>query len=332
MTGSVLEHYDEIRDRNRRLLMRREREVFEKSPELMRIAQELREIGLSLAACCLNPDIDIDALVDQAKQRTRELHMRREEILTYLGYPSNYLEAVYDCPLCRDTGLVDEKPCRCYHEYKTRLSYKASNLSSSMDKHNFDTFDYGLYSDEALDETHPLYSPGTASLRLYMQSVVRNLKLFIDSGVELGVYLYGSTGVGKTFLCSCLAKYAIDRAKSVRYYSMNHFIEIINSYRFDKEAGREEREDSAKTYRELYETDILILDDLGSELSNRFVISELFSLINERLALEKKTVISSNISPEEISLTFDERIASRIIGEYGLYYIEGRDLRVEKHY
>lgn len=330
MTGSVLEHYDYIKDKNERLLLRREREVFEKSPEMERIAMELREIGLSLAACCLNPEIDIDGLVDEAKERTEELHRRQEEILIYLGYPADYLQNIYDCPLCKDTGLVDERPCKCYHEYKARLSYKASNLSSTMDRHNFDTFDYSLYSDESLDRSHPLYSPETRSLRDYMRAVVNSLKGFIDSGVQLGAYLYGSTGVGKTFLCSCLAKYAIDRFQSVRYYSMNQFIEILNAYKFEKDVDREVREESARAYRELYEVDILILDDLGSELSNRFVIAELFSVINERLGLAKKTVISSNISTQHISDNFDERIASRILGEYDLYYIDGRDLRVHR--
>lgn len=331
MTNSVLEHYNYIKEKNQRLLLKREREVYEKSPELQRIAAELREIGLSLAACCLNPEIDIDKLVDQAKARTEELHQRRKEILLYLGYPEDYLEDIYDCPLCKDSGLIADKPCKCYHEYKTRMSYKASNLSSSIDKHNFDTFNYELYSDRALDRDHPLYSEETRSLREYIRVVVRYLKQFVESRVKLGVYLYGRTGVGKTFLCSCLAKYALDQFKSVRYYSMNQFLEILNSYKFDKEGDREAKADSAKIYKELYEVDILILDDLGSELVNRFVISELFSVIDERLILDKKTIISSNISPDDISDSFDERIASRILGEYELYYIEGEDLRVEKH-
>lgn len=330
MTGSVLEHYDEIRDKNKRLVMRREREVSQKSPELRKIDAELREIGLSLAACVLNPEIDIDKLVDQAKARAEELHTKRESILISLGYPGDYLEEVYDCPLCKDKGLINGRPCKCYYEYKTRMSYQKSNLSSSMDRHNFDTFDYELYSDEPLDRDHPLYTDETRSLRGYMRSVVDHLKSFIEGRVVLGTYFFGPTGVGKTFLCSCLAKYAIDRSQSVSYYSMNQLLDILSNYKFEKDVDPETRAESQKAYRELYDVDVLILDDLGSELPNRFVISELFSLINERLVMEKKTIISSNISPNNISDYFDERIASRILGEYDIYYIDGEDLRTKR--
>lgn len=329
MTTSVREHYEYIRDKNQRLLRKREMEVMEKSPELKDIDLQLREISLSLAACFLNSGIDIDDLIDHAKARTAELHKQKRDILISMGYPEDYLDEIYDCKICKDRGVVNDRPCSCYNAYRTKLSYNESNLSMAMEKQNFDNFDYSLYSLEPLDEDHPLYSPDSKSLRDYMRLVVRELKLFVEKDRESGVYLYGSTGVGKTFLCSSIAKYAIDKFKSVRYYSMNQFMDICESYKFDK---NEDRMEAAKAYRELYDVDILILDDLGADIGGRLVISELFSVINERLAKGMKTVISSNISPHEISASFDERIASRILGEYGWYYIDGYDLRSVKNY
>lgn len=325
MNNSVFSYYDELRSANARLEEARKLEIYENIPQIKEIDLELREISFSLVACCFNKEIDVESLVEKARLRTAELRAKKKDLLVYKGYPEDYLDEIYNCKLCRDSGAVDGKPCICYNALKLKRSYNASNLSQLMDSQNFDNFNYDLYSDKELDREHPLYNPFLKSLRDYMRQVVALLKDFIDADTQRGAYIYGNTGVGKTYLCSSVCKYAIERGLSVLYYSMNNYLEICQNYRFDKTGDFKE---TYEAYKSLFETDLLILDDLGTEVGGKFVNSELFSIINERLAAGKKMLISSNINPKGISEHFGERIASRILGEYSLYYIDGYDLRV----
>lgn len=324
MSKPIRDYYSEIRNKNRLEQERRRNLVYTKIPQIRAIDYEKRQIGIAIIQSTFDKNVDVDKLIDSGKLRTRELDMKRAVLLTDNDLPHDYLDDIYDCALCRDTGFVDTKPCSCYYKTLIKHGGHSSRLSELMEGQNFDTFDFNLYSDLPLNSGHPLHTKSSPSIRAYMKTVVKLLKDFVSNANELGVYIYGETGVGKTFLCSCVARYAVEHRMSVEYYSMNALREVLEVYRFNR---READAEIIRAYERIQDCDFLILDDLGVELSSSFMTSELFTIINNRLATRKKVLISSNIEPSNISQTYEERIASRILGSYSIYLIEGEDLR-----
>lgn len=328
MSGDIKDYYDNLRRTNELRRERRKREIYDKIPELERIDGELRKISANMALSAFENALDSEQIAKLAQEKIKVLQARRAVLLTDHDYPPNYLDPIYTCELCKDKGFVMREPCKCYKRKKFERSAKLSNLHALMQHENFERFDYSLYSDRELEDGHFLKSPNTKSLRDYMRSVVHCLKLFVEDE-NIGVYIYGHTGVGKTFLCSSVCKYAVERGLSVEYYSMKALVDIIDNYRFNNRSkfSDPEEDEFKRAYQNLSKCDLLILDDLGSELKSQNMVSELFFIVNERMALKKKTIISSNIGIEGIAAVYEERVASRILGTYIHLPIVGEDLR-----
>lgn len=309
--------YEKIRSSNeRREAMRREA-VYAKLPAVKEIDGQIASLG---AALVRNAIRHADAAENEKIDRQlRQLSKKKEAALGSLGLDKDYLGKIYTCPLCRDTGYIDSKKCTCMRKKLIEKYYELSNLNSVLEFENFSKFNVNCYSDEA-------FSGQKLSPRKNIEEIVTNVKACIRDVEKEGFfnhYFYGDAGLGKTFMCSCIAKEMLDKGYIVIYMTAYNLGDLFEKKRFDRD-NREEAEDALEM---LFDADLVIIDDLGTEPANGISVGEFFNLINTRLAERKSTVISSNLSLGEMSKRYSDRVLSRIMGNYNSHYFYGVDLR-----
>lgn len=258
--------------------------------------------------------------VSSLKKELSILRSSKEGLLKSFGFPGNYLDPIYDCPNCHDTGYIDNKKCQCFKKAVIELLYTQSNLKAVLEKENFSTFSLDFYSENHID-------PKTKrSSRMIIQDALFVCKDFtqtFDSDFR-NLFIYGDTGIGKTFLSNCIAKELMDKAFSVIYFSAPELFGTFAKSTFNKDAEAE----NMNHY--IYDCDLLIIDDLGTELTNSFVVSQFFSCINERLLREKSTIISTNLGLDALRDIYSERVFSRITSSYAMLKLTGDDIRIKK--
>lgn len=315
----VMREYERQQLADRHDKERRVAEVYAKVPQI----EELDQTISTRAAACARRVLDGDT---QARQRLKEeladLREQKELLLAAAGFATDYMEMRYRCPDCRDTGYRDGRRCHCFERERIRILYAQSNIQDVLARENFSTFSYAYF-----DDRTPLPGLGMTELA-YMKVVVKRCRDFALGFPAQGRNLLftGSTGVGKTFLTNCIAKELIDRYVSVIYLSSHDLFEIFSRYRFNRDAG----EDAEETYRHILECEMLIIDDLGTEVNNTFVSSQLFYCINERINREKGTIISTNLSMDMLRDTYSDRVTSRIMSHYTTIPLYGGDIRIKK--
>ncbi len=258
---------------------------------------------------------------------------RRRELLVSAGFPADYLDPVYECPDCQDTGFIRDPDspgtihrCHCFHQAVIDLLYTQSGLKEILEKENFSTFSLDYYSSELKD-------PATGKTsRQNMEDILAYCKnaLSCFDQIPANLFFYGDTGLGKTFLTHCIARELLESSHSVMYYSAFSLFEWLAQITFGKETADREDPGVLSHIRYLYECDYLIIDDLGTELTNSFVSSRLFAILNERAARKKGTLISTNLSLPGFAQTYSERIFSRITSGYRLLHFFGNDIRIQK--
>ena len=250
---------------------------------------------------------------------------RRRQLLTEHGFSEDYLDPVYTCKDCRDTGWIGSRHCHCFDREIVALFYTQSNLADILKKENFGTFDLDCYRDDLTDG-----KTGKSSKEIMTSALKvcrRFAKEFGNGRQKDNLLLSGPARLGKTFLTHCIAKELIDNGYSVIYYSAGELFDRIAKMRF----GRNPEEDEL-SFEDVYLAgcDLLIIDDLGTELTNSFVGTALFQLLNTRISRAKGTVISTNLSPLEIGRTYSDRISSRIMEHFTLIRVFGEDIRIRK--
>lgn len=252
----------------------------------------------------------------------QSLEQKKTVLLKQYGYPENYLEPVYFCNDCKDTGFIGEKKCHCFKQAIVDLVYAQSNIKERLQTENFDYFDISLYPEQK--DSRIGISP-----RENMEYVLGTCRSFIENfDTEFSNLLfYGSTGVGKTFLSNCIAKELLDRAHTVIYLTALSLMEILENHAFHRTGDENEPEDM---YAYISDCDLLIIDDLGTEVSNAFTTSQLFACLNDRLLNQRSTIISTNLSLDDLQDIYSERIFSRLISHYQVTLILGDDIRIKK--
>lgn len=287
-------------------------------PELSALDDAISSVSVRKALLLL--DGHEDALGELKEEITR-LSAQKQSLLCSYGFPENYLELHYTCPDCQDTGYVGTNKCHCFKKAIVDLLYTQSNLQEILEKENFSTFSLDYYSSNHKD---PL--TGRSSLEA-VQTALHICHEFVDTFSEdfRNILLYGDTGVGKTFLSHCIAKEVMDRSYSVIYFSASRLFDILAKNMFGK---KDEEPDDSLDY--IYNCDLLIIDDLGTELANTFTTSQLFSCLNERILRQKSTIISTNLALDDIKTIYSERIFSRISSHYTMLRLTGDDIRIQK--
>lgn len=287
-------------------------------PELSALDDAISSVSVRKARLLL--DGQEDALGELKEEITR-LSAQKQSLLCSHGFPENYLELHYTCPDCKDTGYVGTNKCHCFKKAIVDLLYTQSNLQEILEKENFSTFSLDYYSSNHKD---PL--TGRSSLEA-VQTALHICHEFVDTFSDdfRNILLYGDTGVGKTFLSHCIAKEVMDRSYSVIYFSASRLFDVLAKNMFGK---KNEEPDDSLDY--IYNCDLLIVDDLGTELANTFTTSQLFSCLNERILRQKSTIISTNLALDDIKTIYSERIFSRISSHYTMLRLTGDDIRIQK--
>ncbi|NLK74072.1 MAG: ATP-binding protein [Clostridiales bacterium] len=316
--NQIVREYDNRQLKNKHELDMRRKEVFEAVPELKQLEHDM----ISLSAQCGRLAVMGDSSsLDKLKTQSLDLQARQIELLVSNGYPADYLELRYHCDTCKDTGFVDGEKCNCYKQAVADLLYSDSNLKNILLHENFNYFSFQYYSDDYIDDVLGV-SPLTN-----IQKIVAGCKSYIknfDKNKDNLLFM-GNTGVGKTFLCNCIAKELLDKGYTVIYLTAFRLFDILEKYKFGRDT--ESSIDASNQFSYILDCDLLIIDDLGTEMNNTFTTSQLYLIINERMLREKSTIISTNLSYEDINSKYGERIYSRVISKYSIRRIIGKDIR-----
>ena len=317
--NELLREYEKKRVRNKQLRENRTQEVYLKVPEVKARDHEIMKIGLSLSKALLNEDNNPQTILKKLKDSLEKLRQQKAILLTENNIPLEYLEEQFDCKQCKDTGFLSNgEKCNCFKQQLINYTYSMSNLFGILNKENFQTFNINLFSDESFGDQEK--SP--QENMLHILNTCEGFVFNFDNNNEENLLFYGATGTGKTFLANCIAKALLDKGKIVIYQTAFKLLEVLEDLRFHHTNDKEKAQI-------LFEADLLIIDDLGTEMSNTFTNSEIFNIINSRLLANKKTIISTNFSPKDIMDTYDDRIFSRLFSKFTMLKFYGKDLRWE---
>lgn len=285
-------------------------------PRLSTLDQQIASTSVRRAKEYINGNISaLTGLDEEIARFTSE----KKQLIQDAGYPANILEPQYECKDCQDTGYINNRKCHCFLQAELEYIYAQSNVRHILEKENFDTFSLSYYPEDMVDPIS-----GKSSAQLAQAALSRCKSFAADFGTHAdNLLLYGSTGSGKTFLTNCIAKELLDNGYSVIYFSAFQLFDLLAKYTFDRDIDE-------YGYQNIFNCDLLIIDDLGTEAPNNFTVAKFFQCMNERLLREKSTIISTNLAPKDIPGIYSERVSSRITSSYSLVKMFGRDIRILK--
>lgn len=295
----------------------RRAELEEAIPEVRELDAALSGLGLRILKIAMQGG-DVSKALEELHRETDALRQKRAELLLKNGFSTDYDDPRYECPICKDTGFVQGKMCGCMRRRLTEVGMRASGLSELMKKQSFENFslDYYRYDPEVFREMNDVFIAAQDFAEQFgsPEADAKNL------------LLVGGSGIGKTHLSTAIARRVVERGYDVLYNSAVGMLSDFETLRF----GTGMAQGDGKNVSRYTECDLLILDDLGTEVVNQFSLSCLYHVVNTRLNLGLSTIISSNLPPKEISKTYTDRIASRLFGEYRVLMFRGRDIRQQK--
>lgn len=300
--------------------------VYEDNPDLSKIDSEIRALGIKASKLSiLQKDKSNKSKISELLNQIEELKEKKNKIIKKTGVA---LEPKYNCDKCHDTGYITKdfvtERCSCMKQKLIDISFNKSNLLN-LGKDTFEKFDYTLFSDKANKDKYAV----NISPRENIKKIYKISKDFVDNFEKddtQNLLFIGSTGTGKTFLSSCIANEIIKKGYTVLYQTTPILLDSIFEYKYN-----DDNKISKELYNNIYNANLLIIDDLGTENSTPAKFAELFAIINERLKNPKtKTVISSNFDLDKLSKFYDSRLVSRFIGNYKICKFFGEDLRLNK--
>ena len=312
---------DTIREDNKAEKARRERIIYARIPEISDIDIQLRRQMVDLMGLVLDRSENAPAKIRALEEDNLALQAQRAELLVENGYPMDYLDDIYNCRKCRDTGVYNGQPCSCIDVlYNNALTDELGTLMRTGDE-SFERFDITLYSQDYVPELK-------ATKREYMQAVYDTCKKYACnfSKASPNLLFSGGTGLGKTYLSACIARVAADRGFSVCYDTASAALEAFETAKFSRDP--ELSEAAGVRVKRMLECDLMILDDLGTEMVTPMSVSALYTLVNTRLVNRKPTIISTNLTKEELPKKYTPQISSRILGEFLLLRFVGNDIRL----
>lgn len=297
-------------------------EAYRRQPRLEQLDRRIQGTMAGLVAAALRQGGDAAAAVRAVREENQSLQRERAVLLGGLGLPEDALDDKPACPLCRDTGWQGAKMCRCLRQLCAQEQIQELSKLLDLGEQSFDTFRLDYYSQTP-------YPGRGASPRGNMELVY---DVCLSYATKFGrfairnLFLSGAPGLGKTFLSACIARTVSESGFSVVYDTAGNVFAQFEARKFlrDSPNGLDARDET----RRYLNCDLLILDDLGSELTTQFTQSALYELVNTRLVGEKHTVISSNLSMEEAARRYAPQIASRLDGEYHVLHFFGDDIRL----
>ena len=286
-------------------------------PRIEQIDKELSKTSIKLTRLIIGSSENTEKLLGELKEKNLELQKERVELLVLNGLPSDFLDIHYFCKTCEDSGYIRNNMCECLKKLLRDESFSSLNNSSPLKLCSFSTFSPGYYpnvTDKKLNK----------SIKAWMQDIYQYCKDYAED-FDLSspnLLLLGNTGLGKTHLSLSIANEVIAKEYGVVYGSVPNLFSVLEKERFSAN-----QYDDTDSLSELLNCDLLILDDLGAEMTTQFTISTLYNIINSRLLTGKVTIINTNLTIDEIEARYGQRIASRLIGDYEQLLFLGNDIR-----
>ena len=292
------------------------------NPKILELDQEIKSTVIDVIGFALSGGQDPETAIEDIREDNLFLQSELKNELMAAGFPPDYLEETYLCPVCHDAGFVGTRVCSCLMELYREEQRRALSSLLKLGQETFDSFDLDYYDDTPDPATG--VSP-RHNMEFIYENCLEYARKFGKNSCNL--LLNGGTGLGKTFLSACIARDVSERGFSVVYDTSNDVFSKLEDEKFSKGEDLPGLRDEIRRFATC---DLLILDDLGTEMTTAFTVSALYNLINARLISGKKTVINSNLSVEELRDRYSPQIMSRLEGEFQILTFYGRDIRLLK--
>ncbi|MCX8128902.1 MAG: ATP-binding protein [Clostridia bacterium] len=311
-------------------MMARKSEVYSSIPRIQEIDHEIQLSGIRYNKAILLGNGSAGTVVNELAVKIDDLKHEKALILSQYKYPANYLEMSYSCERCRDTGFIDSsygsEKCSCYKQQLVNLLYSRSNLRLT-EKENFACFDESYYPEKPDEAKYGIKTSPRENILAIKERCHRFIESF-GSPDERNLFFSGPTGVGKTFMSNCIAMELINKGRTVLYQTAPVLFNTITEYKM-KAYKEDEFEDEG--YNSIFDAELLIIDDLGTETPSAARYSELLNILNTRytnnLTKPCKTIISTNIGAKKLYEYYTERVTSRIVGYFDRLMFAGEDIR-----
>ena len=300
----------------------RRREIYAAIPRVAEIDRQLRRTIVDIIAASLRQGNDPVPAIGAVRDKNLDLQAERADLLVAHGYPADALDDKPACPRCNDTGWRGAVMCDCLKSLCAQEQIKELSKLLDLGEQSFDTFSLDVYSP----------SPWRGSGISPRENMEMVYEICLNYAQKFGrfyfnnLFLSGAPGLGKTFLSACIARTVSENGFSVVYDTAVNVFSRFEDRKFSRDA--EDTREARDETRRYLSCDLLILDDLGSEMTTPFVQSALYTLINSRLTADRRTVISSNLSMEDVRRRYAPQIASRLEGEYRVLPFFGEDIRL----
>ncbi|MFM1538962.1 ATP-binding protein [Helcococcus bovis] len=314
---TVQEILEDRRRQNEINLENRIDEVRKKVPRIIEISNEIKIKNIQR----INNLIEKKSSDDISKEISK-LISEKNILMEKNNIPKDYLEMKYHCDICHDTGVDGTRICECRKKLEVQKLYKDSEIEEIIREENFDNFNLNLFRKDR--QSNENISPYENMRDLKEQFYDYAVNFSRDS---VNLFLFGPVGTGKTFMINSIAKEVLDRNFSVVYFSESDLVNLILEYKF---AFSNQKSDLLPRINSIYDCDLLIIDDLGSNNINDNTTSAVFEVLNKRIVKKLPVIISSNLDTEDVRAIYDTRIYSRIVGEFYQKYFYGNDVRIKK--
>ena len=314
---------DRQRQANQEEQQRRIDRVYARIPRVREIDGELRSHMARLVRLTLSKPADLREQIEALEQENLALQMQRAELLVEHGWGADYLDEIVSCPICHDTGMHEGHPCQCLEKlYNKELTKELGGLLRHGDE-RFERFDLTLYSAQP-DPVHGVVPREVMAMNLSICK--RFAENFPD--VKVNLLMQGGSGLGKTYLSACIARVVAEKGCSVCYDSAAAALEAFERQKFSRDPAEAEAADVRA--KRMLSCDLMILDDLGTEMITSLSVSALYTLLNTRLVSGRRTIISTNCPDEELRRKYTSQICSRLAGEFRPLPFSGEDIRLMK--
>lgn len=320
----INEEYDKLRKQREEYEKEYNEKLYMAIPVVEEIDKEISLLAVKWAYKVVTDGITPDEAVAIVERKREELKAKKAKLIADANF-APFSELPYKCSKCCDTGETDGVKCSCYKEYLRKYmiegAKQVSHFACDIEKDNFANFNFEYY-----DKT--VYQNSGISPFDNMVRVVNYCKKYCASFSESSPNLFfnGASGLGKTFLANCITNELLAEGYTVVYQSAASMFRFLEDYKFD----RVDRESNEQYYKSIYDCELLIIDDLGTEFPTAYTNSVFFDLLNTRLLNNKKTLISTNTTVRDIEKRYTERVSSRILGEFRIISLVGSDIRRKK--
>ena len=303
-------------DKARNDAFMRKCEVEAAIPEIREINNRLASTGAEIAIELAKGSQNIEERINALKDKNLALQAKKAELLTANGYPADYTKPKFNCEKCQDSGFVGIEMCDCFHREVVENTIRNSGIGALVDTQTLENFDLKYYAHDA---------KALAAMKGNLDQITQYIDKFKPGSSSL--MFMGATGLGKTHLSTVIAKGVIEKGYDVVYDTTQN---ILGDFEYERFGRGYNTDADEKTTDKYFDCDLLIMDDLGTELTNNFTVSCLYNLINSRINAGKPIIINTNLTGKELRERYDNRITSRLMGEFAIMLFMGKDIRQQK--